>query len=339
MQKWRALFVCWLFMLVASRAASGAELQGQVTDNLGVGLSNLLVEAFFWDETTSSQIDTVTDASGYFSLSGGPGYWSIQISADELNSRGYFSLISYAFEVTNQVKLRFATRKLESTNRIAVHLRDESGQPLAGYSIVAGIQEYGVSFFKTNATTDAAGLTQIAAEPAVWNLCCLVPPAGNGAQRIFPERLVEVFETNAETQATFVAPAATSTISVTTSNLSGWQIVATTEAYGQTYTITWPVYSWDEVANIPVFDGVWTISVTNMLYYVTEPIIPLPPLTRAVTQWDHLCFILRRLELGSSPTSAAGSSDLRERGACLQCVCLRPVAERLPVCICTYFTP
>src|SRR5204862_5433147 len=113
---------------------------------------------------------------------------------------------------------------------IAGHLVDEGGQPLPGCSLRARIWENN-ALFETNAVTGADGAFVVAAVPAVWSFCCLEPATNSGVPRVLGERLVEVHETNIERQIVFTAPTATSTLSVTLSNLAGCDVVAETERF------------------------------------------------------------------------------------------------------------
>ncbi len=243
--------------------ATGAELTGILRDNQGIGLSGISVTASIYLPEGSTQLVATTDAAGHFGISGDPGSWRIDVPAAELNARGYFSVPGPSLTVTGQSAVRLTTRKIDFTHRINGHLIDEAGQPLAGYSLRARIWENG-ALFETNAVTGTNGSFLIGATPAIWSLCCLEPPPGSMAENLVAERLVEVEITNAEKQVTFVAPAATSTISVTVSNLGGRDVVASAEAFGATFRLIQSVpCCLDAEINFRVFDGVWTISVAN----------------------------------------------------------------------------
>src|SRR5260221_437114 len=214
---------------------------------------------------TRSLCDWSSDvcSSDLFGMSGDPGWWAIDLPAAELNARGYFSVPGLSLTVTGQSAARLTTRKIDFTSRINGHLIDEAGQPLAGYSLRARIWEND-ALFETNAVTSTDGSFLIGATPAVWSLCCLEAPPGQMAENVLGERLVEVEATNAEKQVTFVAPAATSTISVTVSNLGGRDVVASAEAFGAAFRLiqSLPCCLNSEI-HFRVFDGLWTIWVTN----------------------------------------------------------------------------
>jgi hypothetical protein len=241
-------------------------------DNLAHGLSNLTVKAIYYGVGSgSTQLVTTTDASGHFSFSGEAGSWNVEVAPDELNALGYLSVSSQYLDVSGNTAIRLTTRRLDFTHRIAGHLADEAGLPLAGYSLRARITENN-AVFETNVVTGPNGSFLLAATPAVWSFHGLEPPAGTNAVQVFGEELVEVELTNSESQATFTAPKATSTISLTTTNLGGWDVVVQTEAFGATYRLVKPVPLWAESPlAIQVFNGVWQVSVTNSQPNVIYP--------------------------------------------------------------------
>lgn len=126
--------------------------------------------------------------------------------------------------------------------------------------------------------TATDGSFLLGATPAVWTFYALEPPAGTSTVQVFGEALVEVEVTNTETQATFTAPTATSTISVTPSNLGGWDIEVYTEAFGQSYRLLKYVPTWDPVPlAFDVFNGAWRVSVTNSCPNCVARFVTLPP--------------------------------------------------------------
>lgn len=278
---------CLLFLslsLGALHDAPAAALTGVLRDNQGIGLSNISVNANIYFSEGFTQRVATTDAAGHFSIAGESGSWGIDVPAAELNARGFFSVSGPSLTVTGQSALRLTTRKIDFTHRIAGCLMDEAGQPLAGYSLRARIWENN-ALYETNAVTGTNGSFIIGAVPAVWSLCCLEPPPESMIERVFGERLVEVEVTNIEKQVSFVAPTATATISVTVSNLYGWDVVASAEAFATTHRLTQFVPCCvDSVLNVRVFGGVWTISVTNSdPLGPTQPGTPPEPVSVAVT--------------------------------------------------------
>src|SRR6266550_1534978 len=205
----------WLVLWVGlPLCTTGADLSSILRDNQGNGLAGITVNANIYFVQGSTQLVTTTDDGGRFSISGESGAWTIDVPAAELNARGYFSVFGQSLTVTDHSTVRLWTRKLDFTQRINGRLLDEAGEPLAGYSLRARIWENNV-MFETNAVTGSNGSFTIGAVPAVWNFSGLEPPAGSVRENIFGERLVEVEVTNTAKEVTFVAPTATSTISVT----------------------------------------------------------------------------------------------------------------------------
>ena len=256
------LFTC-LGPGVFGPGAAGVELTGILRDNLGHGLSNLTVRGSYFDSVSgSTQAVTTTDASGHFSLSGEPGFWTFEVPATELNALGYLSVSSQAY-LSDNASIRLATRKLDFTHRIAGQLVDEDGLPLAGYSLRASIKE-NYATFETNLVTGSNGSFLLRATPAVWTFYGPELPEGVSTVRVLGELSVEVEVTNIEKQVTIIAPAATSTIVVTPTNLWGWDIVVETEAFGRSYRLLKPEPCCvDAPLTFEVFNGVWRVSVTN----------------------------------------------------------------------------
>jgi len=250
----------WLVLsLVASPlCTTGAEVSGFLRDNQGNGLVGISVEANVFSISNGfTQPVTTTDASGHFRLVDNAGWWTVSVPASELNGRGYFSVADANLTVTDQSELRFTTRKLDFTHRITGRIIDQAGQPLAGYSLYANISENNAQF-ETNAVMNANGEFVIAAVPAIWSLKV-------DRSHFFNEKLVEVQLTNLETNVTFVAPAATSIMFITATNLGRVDVVASTEAFGETYHLVGSLLS-PGVLNFLAFDGIWTVSATNHDY-------------------------------------------------------------------------
>src|SRR5437016_5503119 len=125
------------------------------------------------------------------------------------------------------------------------------------------------------------------------------------AENVFSERLVEVEITNAEKQLTLVAPRATSTISITVSNLGGGDIVELGEMFGETYRLVQSVpCCLDSAITFRVFDGVWTMSVTNaglQRLTRTESTMPPEPVSVAVTN-GLVSVVLAGVSRSAGPT-------------------------------------
>jgi hypothetical protein len=260
-------------------------LNGLLRDNLGHGLSNVTVKASHYDPGSGwTEAATTTDASGHFSFSAEDGSWNVEAAPAELNALGYLSVSSQYVEVSGNATIRFTTRQLDFTHRIAGQLADEAGIPLDGYSLRARITENN-ALFETNLVTGANGSFLLFATPAVWTFSGLTPPTGVSTVRVLGETPVEVEVTNIEKQVTITAPTATSTILVTTTNLGGWEIAVETEAFGRSYRLLTPVPVEEESPlAIEVFNGAWRVSVTNSdPNRLLQPVTPPAPLLVAVT--------------------------------------------------------
>src|SRR6266496_2659288 len=148
--------------------AAGAELNGILRDNRGLALSNLTVKASHYDSGSGwTEAVTTTDASGHFSFSGEEGAWNVQVEPAELNAKGYLSVSSQYWDGTADATIRFITRRLDFTHRIAGRLADDAGVSLAGYSLRAGIMENN-ALYETNLVTATNGSFLLVATPAVW---------------------------------------------------------------------------------------------------------------------------------------------------------------------------
>jgi len=71
---------------------------------------------------------------------------------------------------------------------------------------------------------------------------------------------------------------------VTTSNLWGWNVIVSTEAFGETYSFGQTVFFGPSFSYyFQVFDGVWTVSVTGPFFSGAQKVTPPAPVVVAVT--------------------------------------------------------
>jgi len=290
--------ILWLCCVLTG---SGADVSGLLRDNLGNGLADVPVTTRVPYDIGTTQGVAVTDGDGRFDVSGEEGYWQFEVDNVELNARGFLGISSPgSLSVTGALNVRLTTRRLDFTHLLTGHVIDEAGQPVAGLEVQAWINENN-GLFATNVATASDGSFQLGLFPALWRLGATNAPVTH----VLGEQEIEVTDAPLEQQGTLAAPAVTSTIAVTVSNLYSLDIAVWTERMGTVYRLVQNAQNWfsTNVLEFPVFDGMWTIEVTNSNPRSSYPSLAVPePVTLTVTNQTAVAAMFGAT-VSSSPTT------------------------------------
>ena len=252
------VFILFLVAFMGS-SARAQEVHGVVRDVTGLGLSNVLVEAYVFDETGYVELAAVTDTTGRYAFPFSPGRWSVEPSESGLNAIGRLSVASASVELTNGGQfISFTTRQLDLHRLVSGSVRDQFDHPVAGLQLSASIRENFRSY-ETNFATGSDGRFAFGASAAIWQIQAI----GTSLSNLFPDLSVAVEPHDIGKELSIVAPRTTTSITGTLTNSTRLQLRAECFAFGHYYRISKSV-SWNpETFNLSVFPGTWTLVVTN----------------------------------------------------------------------------
>lgn len=133
------------------RLAAGAELVGRLVDSKGAPLADVAVEAEAW---SSNELPQVMTAKG---RSGSDGEWHLRgLPAGQIawnaRARGFVPLME-TFDVAVGERQDLGTRTLQHGTTLAVHVANESGDPIPGAQLH-------IDAGRLLATADAAGIAR-----------------------------------------------------------------------------------------------------------------------------------------------------------------------------------
>ncbi len=239
-------------------------ISGTLKDNNGNPIGGVQV----WANGGNNSQQADTDGSGHYSLTVGPGTWTVGINA----SGGGNSLpAGYLCPQNQTVVIGTANgtanfTALAATQSITGSLHDDSGNPLAGIGLCAYVQIGGVGYNAVVGDTDADGRYTLSVVNGNWQVYLL---GGGGSDSLPgnylcpPSQPVVIF--NAGGTANFIAPLETYSIYGSVKDSSGNPIAGVGVGAGATInSVGYGVYT-DTDGNgdytLNVAGGAWDVSV------------------------------------------------------------------------------
>ena len=148
---------------------AGAHLSGRVTDDSGLPVSNICINAY--PDQGGNGVDAQTDSDGNFSLAVSGGTWYLQLCGDDARQRGLVSP-TLSFNVSGDVS-NIPCVARHATAQITGWVKDNTGAPVASLGVGAGIAVDGTTYNAWQ-RSDPAGNFSLQVFDGAWqmNLDC-----------------------------------------------------------------------------------------------------------------------------------------------------------------------